>query len=56
MPVEGVNDAEDFAKVKSALEVLGVTEEERDEYFSLISAILHLGNIKFAPDTENVYS
>jgi myosin heavy subunit len=54
MSAEGLNDAEDFLRVKAALEVLGVTEQERDDYFSLISAILHLGNIKFNAESENV--
>jgi hypothetical protein len=40
------DDAEHFKIVKESFCVLGMNDEQ-EKYFSFLSAILHLGNIKF---------
>ncbi|XP_028179088.1 unconventional myosin-Vb-like [Ostrinia furnacalis] len=57
--IDGVDDLRAFNETKNALTTLGVTESEQQDMFTILSAILHLGNIQFyehdpdaAPDTE----
>jgi len=45
--ISGMNDAEDFKTLKQAMQTLGINEEERDNIFRTLSAILCLGNIQF---------
>ena len=45
--IEGKNDEEDFRFLLSAMQVLGFTNEEQDNIFRLLSAVLHLGNVYF---------
>jgi len=45
--IEGVKDAHDFIQTKEALQTLGISELERDEYFTILSGILLLGNVEF---------
>ncbi|KAJ8922250.1 hypothetical protein NQ315_004187 [Exocentrus adspersus] len=49
----GIYDQKDFNEVKKALKTLEFTEKEQTEMFSIISAILHLGNVGFS-ETEGV--
>lgn len=42
-----VDDAEEFRCLTSALNILGVTDEEQEGLWRLLSALLHLGNIRF---------
>jgi myosin heavy subunit len=46
--VEGVNDAEEFMDVRSALRTVGIQDETQGEMWRLIAALLHLGNVKFS--------
>lgn len=48
--VDGINDANDFQEIKSAMETINLTENDRLNIFKVIAGILHLGNIKFASD------
>lgn len=45
--IEGLDMAEEFAKVKAAFGVLGVSEEEQAVLYSLLAGVLHLGNVDF---------
>jgi myosin heavy subunit/alpha-tubulin suppressor-like RCC1 family protein len=45
--VMGHNDADEFRHFKAALTTLMVTDETQDQLFSLLAAVLHLGNIRF---------
>jgi len=40
-------DKERFVKLNKALSVCEFSEEDRSELYKVVSAILHLGNIKF---------
>ncbi|CAK1603416.1 unnamed protein product [Parnassius mnemosyne] len=44
---DGRNDAHEFADIRSAFKVLNFPENEVWGVFSLLAAILHLGNLKF---------
>lgn len=48
----GVDDADDYQKVKLAMNVLRIPQEDQDALFNAIAAILHLGNLEFAPDKD----
>ncbi|KAM8787797.1 unconventional myosin-VIIb [Rhynchonycteris naso] len=44
---EGLNDAKDYAHVRSALKILMFSNSENWELSKLLAAILHLGNVEF---------
>ncbi|XP_030747956.1 myosin-VIIa-like [Sitophilus oryzae] len=43
----GRNEAKEFSDIAGALKVLNFTEKQTSDIFTLLSAILHLGNLKF---------
>lgn len=45
--VEGMNDAADFKDTLAAMNVIGLSQNEQDNIFRMLSAILWLGNISF---------
>lgn len=45
-----MDDAEEFHGLASALSTLGVSDEEQEGLWRLLSALLHLGNIRFLDD------
>jgi myosin heavy subunit len=45
--IEGVDDKADFAAVRHAMNVVGMTQEEQESIFRVVASILHLQNIKF---------
>eukprot|EP01114_Cavostelium_apophysatum_P016651 TRINITY_DN4783_c0_g1_i3.p1 TRINITY_DN4783_c0_g1~~TRINITY_DN4783_c0_g1_i3.p1 ORF type:complete len:1580 (-),score=460.18 TRINITY_DN4783_c0_g1_i3:46-4674(-) len=47
--VEGVPDHEHFRRTKAAMTIVGITPEEQDLVFSVVSVVLTLGNILFEP-------
>ena len=44
---EGRDDAREFADIRSAMKVLMFSDSEVWEIMKVLSAILHLGNVKF---------
>eukprot|EP00727_Mastigamoeba_balamuthi_P001041 m51a1_g10934 putative myosin ii heavy chain (1856) ;mRNA; r:146368-154726 len=54
--IDGVDDTEMFSETKSAMSIFGITDDQQNEIFRLISAILWLGNIRFedTPSEEAV--
>ncbi|KAL0737075.1 hypothetical protein Bca4012_013285 [Brassica carinata] len=50
--VDSINDAEEYHATRRAMEVVGISTEEQDAIFSVVAAILHLGNIEFAKGPE----
>ncbi|OWR43684.1 putative myosin-VIIa [Danaus plexippus plexippus] len=44
---DGRNDALEFSDIKSAFKVLNFDDNDVNDLFSLLAAILHLGNLKF---------
>lgn len=44
---EGLDDAKDYAHVRSALKILMFSDAEHWDLSKLLAAILHLGNVEF---------
>ncbi|XWS39612.1 hypothetical protein CRYUN_Cryun18bG0069700 [Craigia yunnanensis] len=52
--ITGVDDAEQFRIVKEALDVVHVSKEDQESVFSMLAAVLWLGNVSFTIiDNEN---
>ncbi|XP_037296114.1 unconventional myosin-Va isoform X2 [Manduca sexta] len=45
--IDGVDDLKTFNETRTALSTLGVTETEQANMFTILAAILHLGNVEF---------
>ncbi|XP_050079462.1 myosin heavy chain 95F [Anopheles maculipalpis] len=48
-----LDDYEDFRQLDEALGRLGLSEAERTQIYSLVAAVLHLGNIRFEENPED---
>ena len=46
MICEGRDDAVEFANIRSAMKVLTYTDDEIQNLFRVLAAVLHLGNIE----------
>ncbi|XP_022758363.1 myosin-16 isoform X2 [Durio zibethinus] len=49
----GVDDAHDYLATRKAMDIVGISENEREAIFRVVAAILHLGNITFARGEED---
>ncbi|KAM3412160.1 hypothetical protein ACQJBY_003690 [Aegilops geniculata] len=45
--VDGMSDAEEYLATRSAMNTVGITEQEQEATFRVVAAVLHLGNINF---------
>ncbi|KAL2934752.1 Myosin-11 [Bienertia sinuspersici] len=50
--LNGINDAQDYLATRRAMDIVGISKEEQDAIFSVVAAILHLGNIEFSKGQE----
>lgn len=50
--IEDVDDGKDYESLKLAMTVLNITPELQDSIFSIVSAILHIGNLKFKSQND----
>ena len=50
--IEGTDDRADYEEMIEALDTMGFNEDEKFDLFSLVFAILHLGNVTFC-ETKN---
>ncbi|XP_047524100.1 unconventional myosin-Va isoform X1 [Pieris napi] len=50
--INGVDDYKTFKETKNALTTLGVTESEQKNMFTVLAAILHLGNVGLTSNPE----
>eukprot|EP00002_Diphylleia_rotans_P023810 TRINITY_DN4689_c0_g1_i1.p1 TRINITY_DN4689_c0_g1~~TRINITY_DN4689_c0_g1_i1.p1 ORF type:complete len:1837 (+),score=393.89 TRINITY_DN4689_c0_g1_i1:87-5597(+) len=50
--VDKVNDSDEFTRVKMALSVLNMADEEIDAIFRILSGILMIGNVRFAASSD----
>ncbi|KAJ8527226.1 hypothetical protein K7X08_029703 [Anisodus acutangulus] len=48
----GANDAHDYLEIRRAMDIIGISEKEQEAIFSVVAAVLHLGNIEFAKGDE----
>ena len=51
--IEGVDDATDFATLKSAMTAVGINHQQQTEVFEVLAGILWLGNIQFRAPTDD---
>lgn len=52
--IDGVDDRQEFVKTREALAVVGVTGPQIEHVFSLLAALLHVGNIELKPTGRGV--
>lgn len=52
--VPGINDRKEFQETIKAMEVIGLDKTEIESVCRTTAAILHMGNIEFAPDKDNL--
>ncbi|XP_074581787.1 myosin-6-like isoform X2 [Curcuma longa] len=50
--LDGVDESEEYLTTRRAMDVVGISTDEQDAIFSVVAAILHLGNIEFAEGEE----
>jgi myosin-1 len=50
--IETMDDRQEWSDVQTALKVMGFSEQENDGMFSLLAAILHLGNVDFESEAN----
>ncbi|XP_023277674.1 unconventional myosin-VIIa-like [Seriola lalandi dorsalis] len=50
---DGRDDAKDYSRIRSAMRILTFSENQCQEIFKLLAAILHLGNVCFEATTQN---
>ncbi|MBA0796845.1 hypothetical protein Gohar_007578, partial [Gossypium harknessii] len=50
--LDGIDDSKEYTATRRAMDVVGISPEEQDAIFSVVAAILHLGNIEFAKGKE----
>ncbi|KAL2463486.1 Myosin-6 [Forsythia ovata] len=50
--LDGVDDSKEYLSTRRAMEVVGISSDEQDAIFRVVAAILHLGNIEFAKESE----
>ncbi|QPG77001.1 myosin I [Brettanomyces nanus] len=50
--VDSIDDLRDFRETLKAMEIIGITQDEQEQVFRLLAAILWIGNITFAEDEE----
>ena len=46
MTIEGVDDNRDFLAMHEAMGMLGISDHQKTDIFTVLAAILHLGNIQ----------
>eukprot|EP01018_Ginkgo_biloba_P007926 Gb_22496 [translate_table: standard] len=51
--LDRVNNAQEYAKTRRAMDIVGINLEEQEAIFRTLAAILHLGNIEFAAGREH---
>ncbi|CAM0954276.1 unnamed protein product [Alopecurus aequalis] len=50
--VDGMSDAEEYLATRSAMNTVGITEQEQEATFRVVAVVLHLGNINFVKGRE----
>lgn len=49
---DGIDDMEDFATTIQAMNTIGLSQQEIDDIFKILAAILWLGNVQFVENNE----
>ncbi|XP_021724818.1 myosin-6-like isoform X2 [Chenopodium quinoa] len=51
--VDVIDDAKEYLTTRRAMDVVGISSHEQDAIFKVVAAILHLGNIEFAKESDS---
>ncbi|GAB2275885.1 hypothetical protein Dimus_010629 [Dionaea muscipula] len=51
--LEGLSNADEYARTRRAMSIVGITQDEQDAIFRTLAAILHLGNVEFSPGKDH---
>ncbi len=51
--IENVDDSAMFKVLCNSMGVVGINPSDQNQIFSVLSALLHLGNLKFIPNPDN---
>ena len=52
LDVQGMDDTADFKDTLNAMKVVGLSQDEQDDIFRILAAILWLGNVTFGEDKD----
>ncbi|KAJ0963649.1 hypothetical protein J5N97_028771 [Dioscorea zingiberensis] len=50
--LDGVDDSKEYLETRRAMDIVGISSDEQDAIFRVVSSILHLGNIEFSEGDE----
>jgi myosin-1 len=50
---DGIDDLEEYAEMKKAMDVCGISAQDKTSIFNILAGILHLGNIDFVEAGTN---
>ncbi|KAL8500655.1 hypothetical protein ACS0TY_020292 [Phlomoides rotata] len=50
--VANVDDAREYLETRNAMDIVGINQDEQEAIFSVVAAILHMGNIEFRKGSE----
>jgi myosin-1 len=48
--VEGIDDIKDFQETLKAMQIIGIDQQQQDQIFKILAAVLWIGNISFVED------
>ncbi|KAI8393832.1 Myh9 protein, partial [Radiomyces spectabilis] len=48
--IDGVDDGQAFRQLMTSLDIMGLSDKEKLDYFRIVAVVLHLGNIVITPD------
>ncbi|KAL1552298.1 myosin-15 [Salvia divinorum] len=51
--LDGVDNAEEYVKTRTAMDIVGISDDEQESIFRTLAGILHLGNVEFSPGKEH---
>ncbi len=52
--VEGINDEKEFKDTVESMRIIGMTESEIDSALTVVAVVLHLGNVEFAANHDDL--
>lgn len=50
--VDGIDDVKDFQETLKAMQIIGIDQQQQDQIFRILSAVLWIGNITFVEDEQ----
>ncbi|KAG0503626.1 hypothetical protein HPP92_003698 [Vanilla planifolia] len=51
--LDGRDNSHEFSKTRRAMDIVGISHYDQEAIFRILAAILHLGNVEFAPKKEH---